>query len=55
MGIELANNERIQVWISPKLKDVLAAIQKEVALDIKLAATNAFSNDWFFNDKNVIE
>lgn len=35
MTIELKNKERIQIWVSPRLRDVLSAIQKEIALDIK--------------------
>ena len=35
MGIELNKKDRVQVWVSPRLKDVLAAIQKEMALKVK--------------------
>lgn len=35
MGIILEKKERTQLWVSPRLQDVLAAIQKEMALAIK--------------------
>jgi hypothetical protein len=35
MTIEISKKERVQVWVSPRLKDVLAAIQKEMAIKMK--------------------
>lgn len=35
MGLSLNEKDRERLWVSPRLKDVLAAIQKDIALEIK--------------------
>lgn len=35
MSITIQEKERIQIWINPRLKDVLAAIQEEIAVHVK--------------------
>ena len=35
MSIVFQEKERVQIWVNPRLKDVLSAIQEEIAVHIK--------------------